>query len=268
VEFFGYFASLFMGVVLGLIGGGGSILTVLILVYLFQINAVLATAYSLFIVGITALIGGVSFAQRGLVDFKTGFVFALPSFVGVYLTRAFLVPWIPDPVFVFSDFVLSKSFLILSIFSVLMLMASISMIRGQKPKGKTLKKELSPKLKGLIIVLEGLVIGFFTGLVGAGGGFLIIPALVVLVGLPMKVAVGTSLFIIAAKSLLGFIGDVQAQPMIDWEFLFFVSLASSFGIFFGMRLSSYLSESLLKKGFGFFVFFMGLIILVDQVYRL
>ena len=207
MEILGYFASIFMGLSLGLIGGGGSILTVPILVYLFGTNPITATAYSLFIVGTTALVGGLSYLKKKEVDLKTGFLFAVPSFVGVYLTRAYVVPALPDPVFQLGTLVFSKALLIMLVFAVLMVAASVSMIRQKKATDK--KTELSKTARILLIGLEGFVVGGVTGFVGAGGGFLIIPALVILVGMPMKMAVGTSLFIIATKSLIGFTGDLQ-----------------------------------------------------------
>lgn len=267
MELFGYFASILMGLSLGMIGGGGSILTVPILVYLFGINPILATAYSLFIVGLTALVGGIGYLKKGEVDLKTGFIFAIPSFVGVYFTRAYIVPSLPDPVFSMGTLVVSKPLLIMMIFALLMLAASVSMIKTKKTSDVT-NKPLSTLNKTLLIATEGLIVGGVTGFVGAGGGFLIIPALVILVGLPMKMAVGTSLFIIAAKSLIGFTGDLQRQTNIDWKLLLIVSAIAIAGLFVGMAVSKKVSEQALKKGFGFFVLIMGTLILIDQVTKL
>lgn len=258
----GYIASVFMGLVLGMIGGGGSILTVPILVYLFSVDPVTATAYSLFIVGLTALVGGSAYLKTGEVDFKTGILFALPSFVGVYLVRAFLLPSMPETIMSLGNYEITKSLFIMIIFSLLMLFSSISMIKQKKKDA--VKSTMAPGLKAAVVGFEGLIVGGVTGLVGAGGGFLIIPALVVLVGLPMKVAVGTSLFIIASKSLIGFIGDLQYGPAIDWPILLSISLAGAFGIFFGKGLAARIPEGNLKKGFGYFVLVMGTIILFDQ----
>lgn len=266
MELIGYIASILMGLSLGMIGGGGSILTVPILVYLFSIDPVLATAYSLFIVGLTALVGGVFYLKRGEVDLKTGFIFAIPSFIGVYLTRAFVVPSLPDPVFTLGAVAVPKPLLIMFVFAVLMVLASVSMIRSKSTVRQ--KTEMAASTRFLLIGIEGLLVGGVTGLVGAGGGFLIIPALVLLVGLPMKLAVGTSLFIIAAKSLIGFIGDIQHQVSIDWTLLFSISGIAIGGLFVGMALSKKVSEKILKTGFGWFVLFMGALILMDQVRHL
>lgn len=266
LELVGYFSAIFMGLSLGMIGGGGSILTVPILVYLFNIDPSLATAYSLFVVGLTALFGGFNYYKRGEVDLKTGFIFATPSFIGVYLIRSFVIPNLPVEIAHIGGLVLTKSLLIMLLFAVLMVVASISMIRTKKSETK--KKEFSPSTRMLIIGLEGLVVGAVTGFVGAGGGFLIIPALVILVGLPMKIAVGTSLFIIAAKSLLGFIGDVQHQPFIDWMMLIKIASIAIVGLFMGVKLSDKVSEKALKKGFGYFVLVMGTFILIDQLRKM
>lgn len=262
MELFGYIAAIFMGLSLGLIGGGGSILTVPILVYLFKIDPVPATAYSLFIVGLTALVGGVSYFRKGEVDLKTGITFAIPSFVGVYLTRAFVVPWLPDPTFSLAAVSIAKPLLMMLVFAVLMVAASVSMIRA--PSSPATKATLTPTARFFLISIEGLVVGALTGFVGAGGGFLIIPALVLLVGLPMKKAVGTSLFIIAAKSLIGFTGDLGHHAM-DWMLLLTISAIAIGGLFVGLALSKKVSDKILKKGFGWFVLVMGTAILFDQI---
>lgn len=251
-----------------MIGGGGSILTVPILVYLFSVNPVTATAYSLFIVGSTALVGGFFYYKKNEVDLKTGFIFAVPSFIGVYLTRAYVVPALPETVFKWGDLTFSKPLLMMLIFAVLMVAASVSMIREKKSAAK--KIELSVFSKTILIGFEGLVVGAVTGFVGAGGGFLIIPALVVLVGLPMKKAVGTSLMIIAVKSLIGFVGDLQQKGAAetDWLLLVVITGIAILGLFVGVALSSRVQEKVLKKGFGYFVLVMGLGILWDQVGRL
>jgi uncharacterized membrane protein YfcA len=248
-----------------MIGGGGSILTVPILVYLFAIDPILATAYSLFIVGLTALAGGIGYLRQGEVDLKTGFLFALPSFLGVYLVRAYGVPALPDPVWTLGEISLRKPLLIMGVFAMLMVLASVTMIRG--PRAPTQKAPLSPRARIALIAAEGLVVGAVTGFVGAGGGFLIIPALVILVGLPMKKAVGTSLFIIAAKSLIGFVGDLQHQVLIDWNLLLSIAAIAVIGLFLGMKLAKKLPEVLLKKGFGYFVLVMGCLVLADQIQK-
>src|SRR5690606_31899772 len=209
----GYLASVFIGIALGLIGGGGSILTVPVLVYLFKIDAVLATAYSLFIVGTTSAIGSFSYFLKGLVNIRTAVVFGVPSIIAVYVTRAYVIPAIPDEILRVGGFTISKSILLMLLFAVLMIFASFSMIKKEKQPDQEIPQK--QQFNYPLILVEGSLVGILTGLVGAGGGFLIIPALVILSKLPMKEAVGTSLVIIAAKSLIGFFGE-RGESLIDW----------------------------------------------------
>lgn len=262
MEIIGYIASLVIGISLGLIGGGGSILTVPVLVYLFGVNPVEATAYSLFIVGLTSLVGVFPKYKSGEVDLKTAFIFGIPSIAAVYSTRAFIVPAIPEKLFSIGDFAVSKALMIMILFAVLMVFAAVSMIRNKKTKPEEAGAQ---KFNYPVIVLEGAVVGVLTGLVGAGGGFLIIPALVLLSKLPMKQAVGTSLLIIAAKSLIGFTGDIGKHPM-DWSLLLSVTGLAIAGIFIGNALSKKVSADGLKKGFGWFVLVMGCYIIVKELF--
>ncbi len=254
----GFAAAVLIGVSLGLVGGGGSILTVPVLVYILGVDPVLATAYSLFVVGTTSLVGAGTLMGKGLVDYKTSVVFAIPSFVAVFLTRKFLMPWLPDPLFFIGESPVSKSVGIMVFFALVMLAASVSMIRNKECVD--CDKNPDVRLNLPMIALEGSVVGVITGIVGAGGGFLIIPALVLLARLPMKMAVGTSLLIIAAKSLIGFLGDVATQA-IDWKMLLIFTGLSVAGIFLGNSLSKKIDEKALKTGFGWFVFVMGIYII-------
>jgi uncharacterized membrane protein YfcA len=262
VEISGYIASLLIGIFLGLIGGGGSILTLPVLVYMMRIQPIAATAYSLFIVGLTSLVGGTSYYRKNLVSLKTAVIFGIPSIAAVYATRRFIVPIIPDQFFTIGSFTMTKDISIMVLFAVLMLAASVSMIKSKEcvdcPK-------VPQKFNYPLILLEGIVIGSLTGLVGAGGGFLIIPALVVLTKLDMKMAVGTSLFIIAAKSLIGFLGDLGHLD-INWFFLMVFSGLSVAGIFIGSFLSTRVDAQKLKKAFGWFVLVMGVFILVKELF--
>ncbi|HWL00097.1 MAG TPA: sulfite exporter TauE/SafE family protein [Parapedobacter sp.] len=257
----GYLASVFIGIALGLIGGGGSILTVPVLVYLFSIDAVLATAYSLFVVGTTSVVGSFSYFTKGLVNIRTAIVFGIPSIIAVYLTRAFIVPAIPNEIFSFGNFTVTKSMLLMLLFAVLMIFTSYSMIK--KTKNVTDEAPQKQQFNYSLILVEGTLVGILTGLLGAGGGFLIIPALVLLSKLPMKEAVGTSLVIIAAKSLIGFFGE-SGETAIDWLFLLKVSAFAVIGILMGMVLSKRINAAKLKPAFGWFVLVMGVYIIVKE----
>lgn len=260
MEIIGYIGAILMGLSLGLIGGGGSILTVPILVYLFQLDPVLSTAYSLFIVGLTSLVGSFSHMRMGNIDFRTAIVFGIPSIVSVYLTRLYLVPAIPEHLLSIGTFEVTKPLGLLLLFAIIMLLASYSMIRQTKSNPQESKRGY----KYHMILLEGIVVGIVTGLVGAGGGFLIIPALVLFAGLEMKKAVGTSLVIIATKSLIGFTGDLQGSLGIDWSFLLIFSSIAVGGIIVGSILSKNISNEKLKPAFGWFVLVMGLYILIKE----
>jgi len=253
----GYLAALLIGLVLGLIGGGGSILTVPILVYLLNIDPVTATAYSLFVVGATALVGTFRNFPKKLVDIKTGLVFAAPALLAVYFTRLYFVPAIPQSLFTVGGFEVTKDIGIMVLFAIIMLLAAYSMIKNKRGEEAV---EQEQRFNYPLIVLEGVVVGFLTGLVGAGGGFLIIPALVLLAKLPMKKAVATSLMIIAIKSLIGFVGDVQ-NMQIDWAFLLLFTVLSIVGIFLGIYLNKWIDGKKLKKAFGWFVLLMGVYII-------
>ena len=266
MDIIGYVASVFIGISLGLIGGGGSILTVPVLVYLFGISAELSTAYSLFIVGTTALVGGIRNATLGHVNYKTAVVFTIPAFIAVYATRAFLVPAIPAEILTVGSFVLTKDIAIMVFFALVMLAASVSMIRNKRKDGEEEAAEVEPQFNVPAIIAEGAVVGVLTGIVGAGGGFLIIPALVLFAKIPMKKAVGTSLLISAAKSLIGFIGDVQRPDLdIDWTLLLSVTAIAVVGIFIGIYLSKFIDGKKLKKGFGWFVLLMAVYIIAKQL---
>ncbi|MFI1770974.1 sulfite exporter TauE/SafE family protein [Thalassobellus citreus] len=258
-QLLGYIGALVVGLVLGLIGGGGSILTVPLLVYLLGYNPVVATAYSLFVVGTSSMVGTYQKYRKGLVDFKIGLAFSFPSFLAVYLSRRYLVPGIPDTILTFGNFSLTKEIAIMVFFAIIMLLASISMIR--KRKKSSLHSTKQPYYKTFV---QGLIIGTVTGLIGAGGGFLYVPALVLWANLPMKKAVGTSLIIVTINSLIGFIGDVQTLE-IEWVFLLTFTLISIIGIILGVFLSKFITGEKLKKSFGVFTLLMAIYIIYKEI---
>ncbi|HBN22958.1 MAG TPA: permease [Holosporales bacterium] len=264
IESIGYILAAFMGLSLGMIGGGGSILTVPILVYALSINPVKSTSYSLFIVGTAALFGALRYHFKNLVNYKAAALFGLPSLVSVYLTRRYLMPAIPEEVLVINGFLVTKAIFIMLLFTSLMVTTAYFMIRSNgKP---TLPRKTHLTLQSLLIIaLEGILVGGVTGIVGAGGGFLIVPALVLLVGLPMREAVATSLLIIALKSLAGVIGDLQAHVAFDWVFLFYFLGFTLGGMFLGTHFAHHISDVKLKKTFGWFVLILGIMMLSGQL---
>lgn len=261
MEIAGYIASIFIGFSLGLIGGGGSILTVPVLVYLFSLDAVSATAYSLFIVGSTSVVGSLSYFKKGLVNIKTAIVFGIPSIAAIFLSREYLLPAIPHEVITILSFNITKDMLLMLFFAILMIAASYNMMKkeGQRPDQAMEKQQFNY----FQILLQGIYIGVITGLIGAGGGFLIIPALVNFLKLPMKSAVGTSLVIIAANSLMGFLFSLP-YTSVQWGFLLSIASIAIIGIMIGSYLSTKIKAGKLKPAFGWFVLVMGIYIVLKE----
>jgi uncharacterized membrane protein YfcA len=265
MEILGYFAAACIGISLGLVGGGGSILTVPVLVYLFGVNPVMATSYSLFIVGTTSLVGAYGNFRKGQVNFKAALLFGSSSIFTVFVTRKFVIQRIPDVVFFAGKTPVTHNLLTMLLFAALMLMASLSMILNSN-KSAGIGQDAKPRvLRAGSLLIIGVLIGLITGLLGAGGGFLLIPALVLFLNIPMKEAIGTSLFIIALNSLIGFAGDLT-HFKIQWTFLFSITSIAVVGIFAGMRLSKNVKANELKKWFGIFVLVMGLGILIKELF--
>ncbi|NHN24891.1 sulfite exporter TauE/SafE family protein [Flavobacterium jejuense] len=260
MEIFGYIGAFFIGIILGLTGGGGSILTVPLLVYVMSYNPVVSAAYSLFVVGTSSAFGATLNYRKKLVDIKTGFLFAIPSFIGVFVTRKYIVSNIPNIIFQNDTLTLTRNTFLMLLFAIIMLFAALSMIK--KPKVNL--KEVTRKHYLAKIIIQNITIGIIIGLVGAGGGFLIIPSLLLITKLPMKKAVGTSMFIIAMNSLIGFLGDLQ-NIQIDWKFLLPFSIISMIGIFTGTYISKYINEVQLKKGFAYFVLLMAFVITFKEL---
>ncbi|SFU29688.1 hypothetical protein SAMN05216480_101505 [Pustulibacterium marinum] len=257
----GYLGAILVGITLGLIGGGGSIITVPLLVYVMGLNPVVATAYSLFVVGVSSLVGAIKNIQKKQVDFKAAIAFAVPAFISVFLTRKFIVPAIPEIIFSVGSFTVTKHIFIMVFFAVIMILASVSMIKNFQFETGEKDREFNPP----IIILQAIVLGLVTGIVGAGGGFLIVPALVLLVHIPMKRAVATSLLIIAVNSLIGFLGDL-GEMTIDWTFLLTFTACSIGGIFLGIYLNKFIDGKKLKKSFGWFVLLMGAYIVAKELF--
>ncbi|MEP7319470.1 MAG: sulfite exporter TauE/SafE family protein [Panacibacter sp.] len=262
MQIIGYGAAILIGISLGLIGGGGSILTVPVLVYLFGINPLLSTSYSLFIVGSTSLVGAFNNYRKGLVRIKTSLLFGLSSVTAVFLTRKLIIPAIPKKIAVIGTFTITASIFTMILFAILMVIASVSMIRNGSIKENVTDDKKTNLFR---LLLYGTVLGFVTGLLGAGGGFLLIPMLVVIMKLPMKEAVGTSLFIIALNSLIGFTGDL-GHFSIEWRFLLTITAIAIAGIFAGSAIAKKISGERLKKGFGWFVLLMGIYIMGKEIF--
>lgn len=242
--------AVLVGVSLGLLGGGGSILTVPLLAYVAGMDAKEAIATSLLVVGVTSAVGAISHARAGRVQWRTGILFGLAGMAGAY-AGGLLSRFVPGTV-------------LLLAFAAMMVATAIAMLRGRRKTAATGGAHSMPVAK---ILLDGVVVGLVTGLVGAGGGFLVVPALALLGGLPMPVAVGTSLIVIAMKSFAG-LGGYLANVQIDWRLAAMVTAAAVVGSLVGGRLTSMVDPDALRKGFGWFVLIMSSVILAQEIHPL
>ena len=258
-ELVGYLGALLMGLSLGMVGGGGSIIALPILLYLFHIHPELAIVYSLFIVGSTSVFASANHIKQKNFDVKVAIKFGLASVIAVAFMRFLVMPNIPATIITIGNIVIKKSIVLLMIFSVLMLIVSIKMITGHQ--SNIVQNSHSSNL-----VFNGISVGILTGLIGAGGGFLIVPSLVNKAGLTMKKAIGTSLIIIGINSLIGFVISLIHHPKIDW-FLLITFLAVSFaGTVIGTQLSKKIPGEKLKPIFGWFVLLTGIYIIIKELF--
>jgi uncharacterized protein len=257
LEIIGFCAALLVGIVLGLLGGGGSILALPVMVYLFQIPANMATAYSLFVIGIAALIGTLQNVRNRLVQPKTALLFSIPAVISIAVARKFILPNLPDKIHIGDQLVFQRDTFIMLLFSLLMILASIPMIRGQR------ERQAAKRPRPGILAFFGIIVGIISGMVGAGGGFLIIPALSIFMKVPIKTAIATSIMIIAINSLAGFSIEMM-DPKIDWKFLLLFTAIAVVGVFIGLFFNKRVNAEKLKSGFGFFVLGIGLFILMKE----
>lgn len=262
MEVLGFLSAILIGLSLGLIGGGGSILTVPVLVYFFHIDPVLATAYSLCVVGTTSFVGSITYFKQHLVNLRTALIFGIPSIIAVMVTRVWLLPLIPSVIYTSDMFIITKDMLIMILFAILMVLASYHMIKNREEKQVVENDRHSFG----VLLLQGIWIGGITGLIGAGGGFLIIPVLVNNLKTPMKEAVGTSLLIISVNSLLGFVSSLHTIS-VDWAFLVKIILLAVVGVLIGTYLAKGIDGHKLKPAFGWFVLIMGGYILAKELLK-
>ncbi|WP_275572271.1 sulfite exporter TauE/SafE family protein [Mycolicibacterium vanbaalenii] len=240
--------AVFVGIALGLLGGGGSILTVPLLAYVAGMDAKAAIATSLLVVGVTSAIGAISHARAGRVQWRTGLIFGAAGMAGAY-AGGLLARYIPGTILLIG-------------FALMMIATAIAMLRGRKTLHTT---ETGHRLPVPKIIAEGLIVGLVTGLVGAGGGFLVVPALALLGGLPMPIAVGTSLIVIAMKSFAGLAGYLTSVH-INWTLALAVTAAAVIGALIGARLTAMINPDSLRKTFGWFVLVMSSVILAQEIH--
>ncbi len=257
----GCILAIIVGITLGLIGSGGTILTVPILVYIMGVDPVLSTTYSLFAIGITSLIGAIRGIVKEEADLPKVLSFGIPSLIVVFITRLFILPLVPEVIQI-AGFSFHQNVLLMILFSFVMIASSLSMIRSGKHDLEIPRENLRIPIE--IVVLQGAIVGLITGLVGAGGGFLIIPALVNFYRLPMRRAVATSLIIISINSFFGVMGDIEKFEIFDWNLLLLYTGGTVLGIFIGFYLAEKIPNKLLKIGFGYMILFVGLYILIKE----
>lgn len=262
-----YLLALLIGLSIGIMGSGGAILAVPILYYVSGFTMQEASVYSLFVVGASSLVGAVRSWMNALVNWHAVLFFGIPSVLSVYLTRLFIVPILPDPLIENTFMKVPLEMALLVLFAVLMVLAARSMLLN---KNASVQGELDFKAKNasVQVIAFGLLVGTLTAILGAGGGFLIIPALVIFLRMPMKEAVGTSMFIVAMNALNGFVGTLyNGQIKIDYSFLLLFTSMAFIGLFVGMFWAKQLKPEKLKRAFAFFVLGMGLFIIAQQVVK-
>jgi uncharacterized membrane protein YfcA len=260
----GYICSLLIGLALGTLGSGGSILTVPIMVYLMNVSPVDATGYSLFVVGTTSLIGFLNFSRKGKVEIKTAVIFAIPSLICVFLTRKFLVPSIPEHIHFFGQSDMSRDKFFMILFALLMLFVAAKILLG----GKNISsEEVSTHRKNYgVLILSAVVAGFLTGFLGVGGGFIIIPSLMFFGKVSPKMSIGTSLLIIACNSFIGFMSEmIHRSEEIDYFFLLTFSAISVIGVLIGFKILTKITSLQLRNAFGFTVLLVGIYIFFREV---
>jgi len=240
--------AVLVGISLGLLGGGGSILTVPLLAYVAGLDVKQAIATSLLVVSVTSAVGAISHARAGRVQWRTGLAFGLAGMAGAY-AGGLLARSIPGTVLMIG-------------FAVIMIATAVAMLRGRKEVSGAEPPRSLPVFK---IVAQGLAVGLVTGLVGAGGGFLVVPALALLGGLPMPVAVGTALVVIAMNSFAGLAGQLSTVH-IDWRLAAAATAAALIGALVGARLTAFVNPAALRKAFGWFVLAMASVILAEEVH--
>ncbi len=298
-QIIGFIAAFLIGITLGIFGGGGSILTLPVLVYLLQIDSIIGIAYSMLIVGITTLVGAVNSYYKKTLNLKAAYSFGVPSIIAVFLTRKFITPLIENNSWLVFGYSLAGKHLLMILFALLMIIVSLFMIFKKNKEAELLGDNKKRFYVG--IVLKATLVGFISGLIGAGGGFVIVPAMIAFYKLDTKRAIGTSMIIISGNSLVGFCGifinyvlnytaksaihvtpflgnylkfnnalslegTLQYYRQMDWHFLSIFTLICTIGVIFGAQIAQNINSQNLKKAFGYFVLAMGIFVFVYEFF--
>lgn len=266
MEIIGYIATLLIGLSLGMIGSGGTILALPIIVYLFGIKDMhVATHYSMLVVGVSASIGAFRKYQEKLVDVRTAILFLIPSLMSLFFTRKVILPLLPSVFLKIGNLELTKDVFLLLLFAIVMLISSISMIKNAQQKDvDCFAKIPNATANPIKTSLVALLVGALTALLGAGGGFLIIPSLIILKEHCMRRAIGTSLIIITLNSIIGFVSDLQMN--MNWSFIVPFTTIAIVGMLIGIKLSDKISGEKLKRIFGISVLVLGFFIIIKELF--
>ena len=262
LEIIGYCSSILIGIVLGLVGGGGSILTTPVLIYLFSTDDEVATSYSLFVVGVSALVGILQRLGTPFISIREGLIFAIPSTITAFTMRSLIMPNIPEQLHFFSTDI-QKNSLIIVVLGLLMIFTAVKMLLTKE------KERLHKHVPLTLVMAFGIATGILAGFVGAGGGFLIVPALIFM-GLPTKKAIGTSMLVITIQSSIAFLGDFNSDKImgdngLNWSLLLTLTALTVAGVLVGGKLSKYVNGATLKKGFGILVLAIGALLVMDKL---
>lgn len=260
-EIIGYIGALLTGLILGILGGGGAIFSVPVLVYIFHVKATEATAYSMFIVAVAALIGAVQNIRKKMVDWSAVAWYGLPSLITVFITRKFIIHAIPENLFTVGSYTFTKHVGILLLLSFFMVMIGYKMTRTEPIKGEGERGVNHTKL-----IMYAMGIGLFLGIVGAGGGFLMIPALIHFANLDIKKAVGTSLVLVSANAAIGFLGDATTNTNLNWPLLISFSGIAIAGVIIGTYYAHKINPAKLRMGFGYFMIITAVFIFVKEIF--
>lgn len=259
MEFFGYASLIGVGLLLGMMGGGGSILSVPILVYLFSLDVVVASSYSLFIVGSTSIVGTALKRRDRFIDVPSALWLGAPSLLTTFCTRKWIVCSIPEVLFMYGSTPLTRRALLLSLFATVVIVSAVMVLRSRQ----STKNDFSSRPNPLALILAGVGVGFLSGLAGVGAGFLILPALILLAGLRFDIAVGSALPVIAMNSLVGFLGGLSSHP-VNWIFLGSISMLAVLGMFVGNDVANRFPAGTLKRAFGWSSLVLGIWILLTE----
>lgn len=259
---FAFLCAILIGLSLGILGAGGAILTIPVFVYVLHVNGLDAITCSLFVVCLTSLTTAIHYFRTKQIHLKAILSFGVPSLISVWFFRGWVLPAIPDPLFTLNHYVISKSSGLLIIFALLMFVVAKKMLATPVVKTDAPDNKVNHSMS---FILNGLFVGAITGLLGAGGGFLIVPALVLLLNLEFKIAVGSSLCIIFLNTAMGLLAKTELLYHLNWKLLSTFTLITIASSLYGTQIAHKYSSQKLKRLFGFVLIFVACFMLYEEV---